>query len=306
MRKEFIIGIDLGGTNLKVALLDLKYRIRKKEILNTRKFTSKSSLISGITFAIKRIIQSNNLKRSNVLGVGLGLPGPVDPKRGIVQYLPNIPGWHNVNLKRILQKELGLRVFLDNDANLMCRAEFRLGAARGLRNAVCLTLGTGVGGGIIVDKALFRGSTFNAGEVGHIPINESGPKCNCGGKACLEAYVGNNAILRQARQFFGKSITLEKLSALAAKGNKQALKIWREVGTNLGIALAGIVNLLNPDAIVLGGGVAEAGELLFAQVRKTILQRAMPAQAEHVRLVKARLERDAGLIGAAILVKEGF
>jgi len=297
MVKKFIIGIDLGATNLKIALLDLKYNIRDKRILSTKRFVAKESLISVIIDSIYKIIRDNKLNRANILGIGLGLPGPIDIKQGIVHFFPNIPGWKEVNLRSILGKRLRLPIFLDNDANLMCLAEYRLGRAEGLSNVVCLTLGTGVGGGVVIDKALYRGSTFSSGEIG--------PRCNCGGIACLEAYIGSHRILKEAKRLFRRDVALEDLSQLARQGNRKALRLWSNVGRHLGVALVGIVNFLNPDAIVIGGGVAGAGKILFDRVRETILKRAMSVPAKQVKVFKAKLGNDAGLIGAAILVKQG-
>ena len=305
MNRKFLLAIDLGGTNLKIALLNLTFRVISKEIVSTKRFKKNKDLISGIIYSIEKIIQINNLNTKDILGVGLGLPGPIDVEKGIVHFFPNIPGWHEVNLKKILKNKLKFPAFLDNDANLMCLAEHRLGAARGLKNALCLTLGTGVGGGLIILNKLYRGSTFAAGEIGHMPINEHGPFCNCGGVACLETYIGNRAILRDARRTFKRDISLEELSALAKKQNREAKKIWHKVGERLGIALTGVVNLLNLDAVVIGGGIALAGKILFDAIKDTVKYRAMSVQAKHVRILKAKLGNDAGLIGAALLVKEG-
>jgi glucokinase len=306
MARHFIVAVDLGGTNLKVALLDIKYKILDLELLRTNRFTKKEKLISNIVASVTKIIKHNKLKKKDILGVGLGLPGPIDIERGLVHFFPNIPGWKEVNLKKILKKKLQLPIFLDNDANLMCLAEYKLGAAKGASNAVCLTLGTGVGGGIIIGKSLYRGGSFAAGELGHIPINEKGPRCNCGGKACLETYIGNNRILKSARILFGRDITLEKLSLLANKKNKKAKIFWSNIAEHLGIALVGVVNFLNPDCIVIGGGVANAGRVLFTKVREVIAKQAMTVQAKQVKVFKARLGEKAGLFGAAILVKEGI
>ncbi|MCM8795950.1 MAG: ROK family protein, partial [Candidatus Omnitrophica bacterium] len=195
-------------------------------------------------------------------------------------------------------------IFLDNDVNLMALAEQRLGAAKGFRNVVCLTLGTGVGGGLVINKAIYRGSTFAAGEIGHLPLNEKGPRCSCGGRGCLEAYIGNTRIIQKARRLFKRRVFPEELSYLAKKKNKKAIRLWNEMGEHLGIALCGVINLLNPDAIVIGGGLAGAGKVLFDKVKKTIFKRAMSVQARYVRVMPAKLGSDAGLIGAAILVKE--
>ncbi|MDD5080310.1 MAG: ROK family protein [Candidatus Omnitrophica bacterium] len=304
MSKKYIIGIDLGGTNLKVALVGPDFKIKDRLVLSTADFNEKSGLIQAIIFAVTRIIASNQCAKSAVLGVGLGLPGPIDADKGLVHFFPNIPGWKEVYLKKILEQKIKLPVFIDNDANLMALAESRMGAAKGMRNAVCITLGTGVGGGIIIDNRLYRGSTFSAGEIGHMPVNEKGPDCNCSGFACLEAYIGNKKLLNQAKSAFGRQISLEELSRLSAKKNRKAVLIWERMAQRLGVVLSGIVNLLNPDCIVIGGGVANAGRIIFDQVKENILTRAMVVQAKHVKIVRARLGSDAGMIGAALLVKE--
>ncbi|MFH0855214.1 MAG: ROK family protein [Candidatus Omnitrophota bacterium] len=306
MNKKFIIGIDLGGTNLKVALLDLNYHIKDREMLSTRTFMEKGQLISGIVHSVNRFIKYNNLSKAEVLGVGLGLPGPTDADNGVVHFFPNIPGWKEVKLRGILIKKLALPVILDNDAKLMTIAEHRLGAARGFNNVLCMTLGTGIGGGLIINGKLYRGFNNVAGEVGHVPINEKGVSCNCGASGCLEAYVGNRRIAFEARKSFKRNITLEELSGLAAKHNKIAVDVWRKIGGHLGFALAGVVNLLNLDAIVIGGGVAEAGKVLFDNINSALQAQAMSVQARRVKVLKAKLGSEAGIIGAAIMVKEGL
>jgi len=237
------------------------------------------------------------------LGVGIGVPGPVDSKRGIVRYFPNIKGWEGVPLKAILQRKLGLKVSLDNDVTAMTIGEHKFGAGIGALNLVCLTLGTGVGGGIIINGRIYRGSTMCAGEIGHIPINETGPVCNCRGIACLERYIGNRYILDRVKKTFGKYISLEDLIIMARKGNKKAINIWEDVGRKLGTALTGVVNLLNPDMVIIGGGVSNAGELILGPFKREIKTRAMRDPASHVKLVLAKLGNNAGIIGSSLLVE---
>ena len=304
MSRKFILAIDVGGTNLKAAVLDLRYAIKKKVILKTKQSCSKDGLIAAITACAKAIIDEARLQKRDLLGLGIGLPGPVDAGKGIVHFLPNIPGWKEVKLAAILKKKLGLPVYLDNDVNLMTIAELTLGAARGFQNSLCLTLGTGVGGGIIIGGKFYRGADNAAGEIGHVPINENGPRCNCGGIACLEAYIGNERILQRARSVFRRRICLEELSLLARRKNLKACRIWLEAAERLGIALTSAVNLLNLDAIIIGGGVANAGSILFNEVKETIRRRAMKVHARHVKVFRAKLGNDAGLIGGAILVRE--
>ncbi|MDD5282034.1 MAG: ROK family protein [Candidatus Omnitrophica bacterium] len=304
MVKHFIIAIDLGGTNLKCALLDSALKIKAKSCFSTKSFNNKQKLIGGIIDSINSFILKLNLTKNSILGVGIGLPGPVDTAKGVVHFLPNIPGWKEVGLKNILEKIIKLPVFIDNDAKLMALAEHKSGSAKGYSNVLCLTLGTGVGGGLIIGNSLYRGRDNAAGEVGHIPLNERGPVCGCGSEACLEVYVGNARIIEDARKLFGSKITLEEVSRLAQGDNIKAMKFWDEVGGKIGLALSGIVNLLNLDAIVIGGGISSAGNALFKSVKYTILARAMSVQAKRVRIFKAKLANNAGIIGAGYLVRE--
>ncbi|MDP2830720.1 MAG: ROK family protein [Candidatus Omnitrophota bacterium] len=304
MVKRFIIAIDLGGTNLKCALLDNGLKIKAKSSFSTKSFDNQHKLIQGIIDSVESFILNQKLKRSAILGVGIGVPGPVDTLRGIVHFLPNIPGWKEVKLKKILEQKTKLPVFIDNDAKLMALAEHKAGAAKKYKNVLCLTLGTGVGGGLIINDLLYRGSDNAAGEAGHLPLNEKGPLCGCGARGCLEAYIGNHKIIKDARKLFGPKITLERVSALARQHNPRAVGFWIQVAKKLGLALSGIVNLLNLDLIVIGGGVSSAGGVLFENIRRTILLRAMRVQAKRVRVVKAKLGIDAGVVGAGYLVRE--
>jgi len=304
MVKKYIIGIDLGGTNLKCALLNSSLKIKAKNSFNTKSFDNRHKLIDGLKNSINSFISSQGLAKKSVLGVGVGLPGLIDTFKGIVHFLPNIAGWKEVSLKKILEQKIKLPVFIDNDARLMALAEHRFGLASNFKNVLCLTLGTGVGGGLIINNSLYRGSDNAAGEFGHIAINENGPLCGCGSRACIEAYIGNSRIIKKAYKLFGFGVSLEKISDMVLHKNSKAIKFWEEVGEKLGIALSGIVNLLNLDAVVIGGGVANAGGALFDSIRQTIDKRAMSVQAKRVKIFKAKLGVDAGLIGAGCLVKE--
>lgn len=302
MHKHFKVGIDLGATRIKMALVDERGRVSHRREIDTPFNAKKSQIIDSLVSNIAYILKTSSTKNKDVAGVGIGVPGPVDSKKGIVRYFPNIRGWNNVPLKAILQRRIDLKVALDNDVNAMTLAEYRFGAGKGAVNLICITLGTGVGGGVIIDGRLYRGSTMCAGEIGHIPINEKGPRCNCRGIACLERYVGNKYVLERARRILGKGITLERIDELAKEDNKKALKIWQDVGSKLGIALTSAVNILNPDMIIVGGGVSKAGELILTPMRKTLKARAMKDQAAHVKIVRARLGGNSGIIGASLLV----
>lgn len=295
----YAIGIDLGATFVKIGLVDNRGKVYFRRKIKTPPGADKTLLIDSIVDNVKDIIKKSG---KSVFGVGIGVPGPVDSKRGIVHYFPNIKGWKEVPLKAMLEKKLGLRVMLDNDVNAMTLGEFVFGAGKGSRDIVCLTLGTGVGGGIIIDGKLYRGGSMTAGEIGHMPINETGPICNCGGIACLERYIGNRYILERAKKIFGNNITLERVTELAGLDNKKAAAIWRDVAKKLGAALTQVVNLLNPDKIVIGGGVSKAGPFILTPLKKEVKKRAMKDQAAHVKIVLAKLGADAGIIGSSLLI----
>lgn len=311
------MGVDIGGTNIKLALCDKRARLRGKRTFSTTSFKDKKALIDGIVGHIKDLVSDAGLKKRDIIGVGIGAPGAIDIRTGTVHYLINIPDWREVPLGSILKKKLGLPVFVDNDVNVMALGEVYFGAGKGAVNMLCITLGTGVGGGLILDGKLYRGSSYAAGEFGHVPISLDGPKCKCGSWACVEAYAGNNYIVRDVVRQIRKGqktliaklvggdlskITPEIISEAERKGDRFAKKVWTDVGEKIGIGLAGVVNLLNVEKIVIGGGVAEAGKTLFDSIKKTINDRAMKLPAKTVRIVKAKLGYDAGLIGAATLV----
>jgi len=316
--KRYIVAVDLGGTNIKIAVIKDEKKILRKITLVTRKYKNKEALVKGLSGACLNIVNELGINKRGISGIGIGAPGLIDSRRGRIHHLVNIKGFSEVPLKAMIERRTGIPVFLDNDVNVMTLGELYHGAGKGARNMLCLTLGTGVGGGIVIDGELYRGSSLSAGEIGHMPLNETGPRCNCGGFGCMEKFVGNKYIAAAAVKIIKegrktvitklvggdlKKITPEIISTAARKGDKLALSVWDEVGGHLGVTLAGAVNLLNPERIVIGGGVAEAGEFLFRAIRRAIRERAMKVPAACVKVVKARLGQDAGLIGAAVLVR---
>ncbi|MDP3791649.1 MAG: ROK family protein [Candidatus Omnitrophota bacterium] len=314
---RLLIGIDIGGTNIRLALMDRSARLKAKRIFSTASFKGKDALVDKLVEEIKLLTKEYSVTKKELIGIGIGAPGAVDIRTGTVHYLTNIPNWREVALGDILKKRLGVPVFVDNDVNVMALGELRFGAGRGAKNMLCITLGTGVGGGLILDNSLYRGSSYAAGEFGHVPIGIDGPKCNCGGRACVEAYVGNRYIIKDVEARIKKGektlikklvggelskITPETIDEAARKGDRFARQVWIDAGNKVGIGLAGVVNLLNIEKIVIGGGVAEAGKILFDSIKRTISERAMKLPAKTVKVVKAKLGYDAGVIGAATLV----
>lgn len=304
--KKFCIGIDVGGTNIKFGLVDPNGKIISRKRVSTKEFTSsKANLIKKILDTIQEIINDNKLALKNIEGIGFGFPGLVDPEKGVVKVLTNIPGWKNVPIKAIVEKKFKIPTFIDNDVNMITLGEWKFGAGKACSNLVCFTLGTGVGGGLILNNELFRGEGFVAGEIGHMPLNENGPSCNCGGFGCFERYVGNSQLAENAGKIFKmKNVQLSEIYEIACKGNTRAIEFWQKVGQQIGNLLVGIVNLLNPKLIIVGGGVGNAYSILGPEINKVIKQRAMKIPGSMVKLVKASLGDDAGIIGAKVLIKE--
>ncbi|MFC2149481.1 ROK family protein [Candidatus Auribacterota bacterium] len=319
---KYGIGIDLGGTNLKIALVSQKGKIIGQNKFSTVRYRGQDQMIKKIVNVADDLIKKADIDKGHVAGIGVGVPGIVDSKHGIIYNLTNISGWKNVHLKEKLEKWLKLPAYVDNDVNMMALGELYFGAAQGGNNVVCITLGTGVGGGIIVDGKLYRGSSLSAGEVGHITIDEKGPECNCGNNGCLEVYVGNSRIVATAvagleagcESIINKlvdndltKVTCKIIDEAALKGDEFSIGIWETVGVHLGIVLAGMINFFNPDMIVIGGGVAKAGDLIFNSMKATITKRAIKVSSDKVKIRMAQLGYESGMIGAAVLpmIEEG-
>ncbi len=305
--KKFTIGVDVGGTNIKLGIVDAAGNILSQSRLSTESFiANKQHLIEAIVSAIRELIQKNNLTKKDITGIGIGLPGLIDYKGGMVIFLPNIPGWKNVPLKRIIEKKTGIKTFIDNDVNVIALGEWNYGVGKGYENLVYMTLGTGVGGGLILNNKLYRGEGFAAGEIGHIPLNEKGPACNCGSWGCFERYVGNQTLLSNLKRIFKKDVRIPEAFELANRGDKKALAFWQQTATHIGNGLIGVVNLLNPRLIVIGGGVSNNYKFFHKTVEKIIKQRAMKVQAKMVKIIRAKLGDSAGILGAQVLVNNAL
>ncbi|MCA9405575.1 MAG: ROK family protein [Candidatus Omnitrophica bacterium] len=303
--KKITVGVDVGGTNVKLGLVNRSGKIIARSRLVTKDFIqSKTKLTKALVAAINDLIAVNGFKKSEVTGVGIGLPGLINTEKGIVTVLPNIPGWRNVPLKKVLRDKLKLPVYIENDVNMITLGEWKYGAGKGSKNMICMTLGTGVGSGLVLENRLYRGEGFAAGELGHVPLNEKGPACNCGGIACFERYVGNKYLSQKASKLFKKKMQPHDVHFLAKSGNKKALKFWQDIGGRVGNGLVGVVNLLNPSLIVVGGGVSNNLVFMKKSIMDVIHQRAMPVQSKTVKIVRAKLADDAGIIGAQVLVNE--
>lgn len=310
-----VLGIDLGGTAIKIGVVAHSGAILGRGYRDTEATRGVDGVIANMALAAREAMASAGITTDHLAGVGIGCPGLCDVPAGRVITAVNL-GWHNVPVTRLLQAELAIPALLDNDANCAALGEQWCGAASGSRHMLMLTVGTGVGGALILDGRIYHGLGW-AGEFGHIHIAPDGPRCNCGQIGCLETVSSATAIAAAA----GRAIESGRapgMAALAAAGNGRidarlvitaargddpvAVEILRRAGSYLGDVTAGLVGALNPELVVVGGGVSGAGDLLLEPMRESIRQKAMPGPGSVVRVVGAQLGNDAGLIGAASLV----
>lgn len=303
--KHFVVGVDVGGTNVKLGIVNSSGKVVSRSSFPTTAFIqTPGALIDAVCEGVMALLAKEGVSNSDVSGVGIGLPGLVDVDQGVVRLLPNIPGWADVPLRRMMEKKLALEIRLENDVNLITLGEWKYGAGKGIENLICMTLGTGVGAGLVLNNRLYRGPGFAAGEIGHAPFGDERFECGCGGWGCFERYVGNRRLQQDAAGIFGREdITLEEVYRKAVAGQKKALGFWEAVGEKVALGLIGPVNILNPERVIIGGGVSRSFGLMKPSIEKIIQRRCMRTQAEMVRFVKARLGDDAGIVGAEALLR---
>ncbi len=302
------LGVDFGGTSVKFGVVQGHDVIDSAPAIATEDYTEPAPLID----AIVRVIEDLRVHHPNIAAIGAGVPGFVDFQTGIIDNLTNVAGWSNISLREILHQRIGLPVTVENDANCMAYAEWKQGAGRGMQHLVCLTLGTGVGGGIITHGHMLRGAQSLAGELGQTSIDYQGRKGAYGNLGALEDYIGNNEIAADAREHYltrgaERSITActpAALSKAANDGDPIAIEIWEGVAAKLATTIINACWLLNPEAIIIGGGISKAGELLFAPLKEKITSQLSPAFCKNLKILPAAFSNDAGIIGAASLSME--
>jgi len=307
-----VIGVDLGGTKLLAGVVDSDLGVHHRA-LRPALGVSASALLDLVLDAVDEVRAA---APSPPQAVGFGIPCLIDQERGMAVMAVNLP-LADVPFRELMAERLGLPVVLDNDANAAALAEHRFGAARGTRNAVMLTIGTGIGGGLVLDGALFRGSTGAGAELGHVTVDLDGPRCqgNCPNRGCLEAVASGTALAREALRLAeerpdsalgsalagGREITGLLVTELAHDGDAAARSAVELIGRRLGVGIASFVNVFNPEVVVVGGGVLAAGELLLGPARAEVAARALRPSRDIVRIVPARFAHEAGMIGAATL-----
>jgi glucokinase len=316
-RQRFIIGVDLGGTNIVVGALsesgDRQLGMRSEPTVSERGVdVVVDRMVAMVEDTIEVIIRETGGTRDDVLGVGIGAPGPLDRERGLVVVAPNL-GWRNFPLRDEIADRVQIPATLDNDANCATLGEWWQGAARGSRHVVGLTIGTGIGGGIIIDGRLHHGVSDVAGEIGHTTIDVNGRYCRCGNYGCLEAYASGPAIAQRAREALERdeisslprmvdgdlaSLTAATVYEAAKLGDALARELVRDTATFLGAGIANLLNVFNPDVVVIAGGVTQAGEPLFDPLRAEVRRRAFRPAVDACRIVPGELPGTAGVVGA--------
>lgn len=305
-KRKLAIGIDLGGTNIKYGLADTTGKIiTSRQCISPAKVSPEACMDAIIGCAIELLDHSTKLK-SQVTVIGVGSPGGIDIRSGLVTgTTPNIPGWLGMNIKKSVEKALKIPCFADNDANLFLLAESVYGAARGYSHVVGVTVGTGIGGALLLNGEIYRGHGFVGTELGHITIIMNGKKCKCGLRGCIETYANTNAIKTRYRKYPGadKSLNTRELFDLAESGDKHAndsLDKWSEY---LATGIASTVNLLNPELVLIGGGVAESGKFLQRKIEKALEGRLLPDSTKLVKVRTAKLGNKAGWLGAVVFAR---
>ena len=304
--------IDMGATHMSVAIADFTARILQEAEYSFNIKDGPKVCLAEANQNLLNLLESQGLSLSNISAIGIGVPGPVNTEAGMVVAPPIMPGWDRYPIRTSLEKMWGCPVTLNNDAELGALGEWAYGAGRGEKNIAYIKVGSGIGAGLILNQQIYGGTTGAAGEIGHLTIDENGPLCNCGNHGCLEAFAGGHAIASQGQLLVqsGKrtllaELPLEKITAhevaeAARRGDLPAQEILRRAGTFIGIAIAGLINLFNPSIVIIGGGVAQVGDIITTPIRQAVRERAMRASEQSVRITTGMLGRRSLLIGAIV------
>ena len=312
---DLILGVDLGGTKILTAVVKSLGEMLSSDESTTPATEGREVVIQSILDSAHSALGQANCTISGISAIGIGAPGISNPEAGILFTSPNLPGWRNVLLRDIIQNKLGIKAFLINDANAAALGEFYFGAARGVRNFIYITLSTGIGGGIVIDGKIYIGAIGAAGEVGHMTIDDDGPICNCGNKGCWEMLASGTALAKEARHRIKEgvktsileyvegdveNVTAQVIQSAAEQGDSLARELIARTGYYVGVGLANLINIFNPELIVIGGGLSNIGDMLLKPAFKTAGERAYKEAFQAVRFASAELGRNSGVLGAAV------
>ncbi|MBS4804333.1 MAG: ROK family protein [Clostridium sp.] len=308
MDKKYVVGVDLGGTKIYTALVDLDGNMVKEITVKTEAHKGDKAVLEKLISTIDTVLEGIDI--NEVKAIGVGSPGPLDVKKGLIVYTPNLP-FKNFNIVQPIKEKYNIPTYLDNDANAATLGEFMFGAGKGSTNMVYVTVSTGIGGGAIINGNLFRGSTANALEIGHTTVMKGGPRCGCGNTGCSEAVASGTAIMKRGREAVESKVetslknydevTAKEVFTEAEKGDKVSQDILNDALSYLGITIANIANSFDPDKIVMGGGVSQAGNIVFEKIDYEMERRCLKIIYDNCKIEKAVLGGKAGVLGAAAL-----
>ncbi|MBN1936411.1 MAG: ROK family protein [Anaerolineae bacterium] len=311
---KWFLGIDLGGTKIGTGLVNRAGVVRAEDYRPTEVLQGQEAVIERMIKAAREVIAHSGMLREQVEAVGIGAPGPMNIPEGVLIEPPNLPGWRDVPIRKIIQDALGIPTYLENDANAAGIGEYLYGAGRGTRHMIYVTVSTGIGGGLILDGKIYHGTVGGAGEIGHTTILPHGPHCGCGNRGCLEAMASGTAIAREGQDLVDRGvptllaqIVRDRPYAVTAKdvveamnqGDGYARDIIEQAMNYLGIGMASLVNLFNPQMIVIGGGLTNIGDLLLEPVKRGIDLHAFPSAGQYIQIRLAELGDQVGIVGAA-------
>lgn len=310
--QQYVIGIDVGGTNIKAGAVDYQGNILAgMRVLSEAAISSADAILDKLQRIVTDLV--SQMKGQSPMGIGFGIPGAINSIDGVVTQAPNFPGLNGLPLRNLMAERLKLPCFIDNDANCIAFGEMWIGAGRDYSHILLLALGTGIGGGVIIDNEMLRGADGMAGELGHIAVEIDGAPCNCGSVGCLETIASATGILRMFREQKSKhpqsplnslqetSITPAVIYDLAMKGDQFSRSLIEQAGRGLGVGMASFINIFNPEIVIIGGGVAASWGILMPPAIETMKKRAFKAPAARVKVVRAEKEDDAGIFGTAYL-----
>ncbi len=313
---KYYIGVDLGGTNIAVGIVDKKRKLIAKKIVPTNCPRSANEIVNDIVNTVFELIKSIDISLQDIYWLGIGTPGSVNSKSGIIESAHNL-GFYDLPLRDLIQEKINLNCFIENDANAAAYGELLAGSALGARNAICITIGTGLGGGIIINKKIYSGSNYYGGEFGHTVIEFNGKECNCGRKGCLERYCSATAFIEQTKDAMlinSDSLlwrecdrNIDKVSGKTAfdamrKGDKTAARVIEKFTEYLACGCTNFINIFQPDVLIIGGGISKEGETLLSPLRKIISRDSFDKNPKRkTKIAAASLGNDAGIIGAALL-----
>jgi len=313
-KNPLVLAVDLGGSKILTAVVNAKGEMLSSDRRTTPAAKGPGVVIQAILDSIKRAISQAGITAAQLAAICIGAPGLSNPETGVIFTSPHLPGWKDVPLKTIVEEETGIKTLLVNDANAAALGEMYFGAAKGARNFIYITISTGIGGGIVIDGEIYAGSLGTAGEIGHMTIDTNGPKCNCGNTGCWETLASGTALAREAKQRISggaktsileyadgdvNKVNAETVHKAAQQGDTLAKELIARTSYYIGVGLTNLINIFNPELIIIGGGLANIGDILLEPAYKVAGERAYKVAFESVRFARAELGKNSGVIGAA-------